>query len=42
MRGKYYDNELTITCLYNHIKLINEINHQLIEQTNLNAKNAHL
>jgi len=26
MHEKYYDNELTITCLYNYIKLINEMN----------------
>jgi hypothetical protein len=26
MRGQFYDNELTITALYNHIKLIHEMN----------------
>jgi hypothetical protein len=29
MRSKYYDNELTITALYNHIKLIYEMNREL-------------
>lgn len=32
MRGKLYDNELTITALYNHIKLIWEMNRQLEER----------
>ena len=26
MRGKLYDNELLITALYNHIKLVDEMN----------------
>lgn len=29
MRTKYYDNELTITVLYNHIKTIYELNKQM-------------
>jgi predicted transcriptional regulator len=32
MRGRYYDNELTITALYNHIKLISELNRELDER----------
>lgn len=32
MRGRYYDNELTITCLYNHIKLVHEMNRELAER----------
>lgn len=31
MRGQYYDNELTITALHNHIKLIHEINSNMID-----------
>lgn len=29
MRGKIYDNELTITALYNHVKLLFEMNREL-------------
>lgn len=29
MRGNLYDNQLTITALYNHIKLIFEMNREL-------------
>ncbi len=29
MRTKYYDNELTITVLNNHIKTIYELNRQM-------------
>lgn len=32
MRGMMYDNELTITALYNHIKLIYEMNRELEER----------
>jgi predicted transcriptional regulator len=32
MRSRYYDNELTITALYNHIKLIAELTRDLEER----------
>lgn len=35
MRGKFYDNELTITALYNHIKLVSEMNRDLEERETL-------
>ena len=35
MRSKYYDNEITITVLYNHIKLVYEMNRELEERDKL-------
>ena len=29
MRGRFFDNELTITALFNHIKLISEMNREI-------------
>ena len=29
MRTQFYDNQLTITALYNHVKLISEMNRDL-------------
>jgi hypothetical protein len=38
MRGKIYDNELTVTCLYNHIRMISEMNRDLTEANSFKDK----
>lgn len=35
MRLQFYDNELTVTALYNHIRLISELNRDLGDITKL-------
>ena len=42
MRNKYYDNEITITALYNHVKLIFEMNRYLEERDSLRNEKAEL
>lgn len=38
MRVKFYDNELTITCLFNHIKLVYEMNRDITDGNAIKAK----
>ena len=38
MRAKFYDNQLTVTCLFNHIKLVSEMNRQLNDSNAFKAK----
>lgn len=35
MRSQFYDNELTVTALFNHIKLISEMNKDIGDLTRL-------
>ena len=42
MRSKYYDNQLTVTCLYNHVKFISEMNRQIGDINALKTKVAEL
>lgn len=38
MRAKFYDNQLTVTCLFNHIKLVSEMNRELNDSNAFKAK----
>ncbi len=38
MRGQLYDNELTITALFNHIKLVAEMNRDINELAKMKEK----
>lgn len=40
MRSKFYDNELTVTCLFNHVKLVAEMNRDMEDVKGLKAKIA--
>lgn len=42
MRMKFYDNELTITCLFNHVKLVAEMNRQLKDINPLKSRISQL
>lgn len=38
MRAKFYDNQLTVTCLFNHIKLVSEMNRELNDSNAFKGK----
>lgn len=38
MRVQFYDNELTITALFNHIKLISEMNRDIFDLSKMKEK----
>ena len=42
MRSKFYDNELTVTCLFNHVKLLSEMDKQMIDLKAIKSKNLEL
>ncbi len=42
MRSKIFDNELTITCLHNHIRMISEINQEAVDSNTIKQKCAEL